>query len=508
MAQNDLNVNILANVKGAEQIATLINRVGSLEKETQRLRTANEGLSNSTNAVIRNGVRYNNAMDAQSRALRQNRQGVQQLGMQINDFATSVSTGASPIQAFNQQLGQVGFAMSQMGGIAGRIGSFLAGPWGAAIVIGTMALGPLIDKLFQSKKAAEEAARAHSQYLNAVAAGNSAELIKAQIDLTKMQEKRMKLDLQLENAPLPSGSARFGAVPGERGRIQAQMGQIDADIRWMQLAVDRGQAARDALSKAQRAAPRQIGGGGSSARAGGGSRSAVKQELFDMAKYMEGKRSEWAAEDEKFWMSQSDNFARHTIENSGKLQDQLSILSQMNRDAFIKPIDDALDNLAQSYQAIGNTVSDAFKGMLTGASSWKDGMKGIINSVIDQLWRLYVVQSIVGMISKGLGAIGLPLPGFANGTNNAPGGLAIVGERGPELVNLPKGSQVIPSHRSKGMMGGGMTVNVDARGSSDPAAVRAQVQQGILEAAPAIIAAAQQRTMQGMRRPRLGGAMQ
>jgi hypothetical protein len=35
--------------------------------------------------------------------------------------------------------------------------------------------------------------------------------------------------------------------------------------------------------------------------------------------------------------------------------------------------------------------------------------------------------------------------GFAEGTSNAPGGIAVVGEKGPELVNLPKGSQVTPN---------------------------------------------------------------
>lgn len=39
------------------------------------------------------------------------------------------------------------------------------------------------------------------------------------------------------------------------------------------------------------------------------------------------------------------------------------------------------------------------------------------------------------------------IPGFAAGTNNAPGGVALVGERGPELVNLPRGAQVIPNHQ-------------------------------------------------------------
>jgi hypothetical protein len=43
---------------------------------------------------------------------------------------------------------------------------------------------------------------------------------------------------------------------------------------------------------------------------------------------------------------------------------------------------------------------------------------------------------------------------FAVGTRNAPGGMALVGERGPELINLPRGSQVIPAAQTSNMMGG------------------------------------------------------
>jgi phage-related tail protein len=57
---------------------------------------------------------------------------------------------------------------------------------------------------------------------------------------------------------------------------------------------------------------------------------------------------------------------------------------------------------------------------------------------------------------KGLGK-SIGIPGFARGTNFAPGGMAIVGERGPELVNLPRGSQVVPNNRiNTAMTGGGM----------------------------------------------------
>jgi hypothetical protein len=56
---------------------------------------------------------------------------------------------------------------------------------------------------------------------------------------------------------------------------------------------------------------------------------------------------------------------------------------------------------------------------------------------------------------KGLGEF----MGFAGGTNFAPGGLSLVGERGPELVNLPRGSQVIPNNR----IGGQLTCRVSGR---------------------------------------------
>jgi hypothetical protein len=39
----------------------------------------------------------------------------------------------------------------------------------------------------------------------------------------------------------------------------------------------------------------------------------------------------------------------------------------------------------------------------------------------------------------------LGIPGYAGGTGFAPGGLALVGEYGPEFVNLPRGSQVFPA---------------------------------------------------------------
>ncbi len=45
-----------------------------------------------------------------------------------------------------------------------------------------------------------------------------------------------------------------------------------------------------------------------------------------------------------------------------------------------------------------------------------------------------------------------PLPQFATGTDFAPGGMALVGERGPELVNIPRGSKVLSASQTKSML--------------------------------------------------------
>jgi hypothetical protein len=44
--------------------------------------------------------------------------------------------------------------------------------------------------------------------------------------------------------------------------------------------------------------------------------------------------------------------------------------------------------------------------------------------------------------------------GFADGTSSAPGGMAMVGEKGPEIMYVPRGAQIIPNHAIKGYADG------------------------------------------------------
>lgn len=82
----------------------------------------------------------------------------------------------------------------------------------------------------------------------------------------------------------------------------------------------------------------------------------------------------------------------------------------------------------------------------------------------------WVVDKVEALIHA-LGNIHMPsihmphipgIPGFAKGVQNFAGGLAMVGERGPELVELPGGSNVYP--HGTGPAGGGVIVNVNVAG--------------------------------------------
>lgn len=90
-----------------------------------------------------------------------------------------------------------------------------------------------------------------------------------------------------------------------------------------------------------------------------------------------------------------------------------------------------------------DSLKNKFVLLLTGFGEgvWKSPFEGLMD--------------IIGDIG------GLLFPKYAEGTDFHPGGLAIVGEKGPELVNLPRGSQVIPNTELP-MVGGDIhqTVNV------------------------------------------------
>ena len=88
--------------------------------------------------------------------------------------------------------------------------------------------------------------------------------------------------------------------------------------------------------------------------------------------------------------------------------------------------------------------------------NWANNVKNTIKGAVDSL-----NNSGGGQRGGFLSGIMSRIPGFADGVRNFSGGMAIVGERGPELVNLPRGSSVYSNEDSRDMMGGVTIQNVN-----------------------------------------------
>ena len=110
------------------------------------------------------------------------------------------------------------------------------------------------------------------------------------------------------------------------------------------------------------------------------------------------------------------------------------------------------------------TAADKMSGAADKARDLAKGIKDIPDKkTIDITARFTsVVANATQAAAHNLGA----KAAFADGTNFAPGGAALVGERGPEIVYLPRGSQVIPNHAIGSAVGGGIGIDYDRLASA------------------------------------------
>lgn len=118
---------------------------------------------------------------------------------------------------------------------------------------------------------------------------------------------------------------------------------------------------------------------------------------------------------------------------------------------------DVMENLGKKAGATKVQVVKSMQDMVTDVMSAFDRLANSIRGG----GFLDILQSVVGLgmeLGKS-GAFGksfqsklAEVPAYANGTPFHPGGLAVVGERGRELVNLPRGSQVKTNSELNAMM--------------------------------------------------------
>lgn len=113
--------------------------------------------------------------------------------------------------------------------------------------------------------------------------------------------------------------------------------------------------------------------------------------------------------------------------------------------AIVSYVDGVWQHFTDGAGKGASAISNAFSAVAGGI---KNVFKDALNWVIDRLDDLIkAVNNTAGRL-PGVPKLGLiPELAFGLGTSFAPGGLAMVGEHGPEQVILPRGTQVVPNYK-------------------------------------------------------------
>lgn len=113
------------------------------------------------------------------------------------------------------------------------------------------------------------------------------------------------------------------------------------------------------------------------------------------------------------------------------------------------------DAVKREYAALREQQDNAFKDLLSYLSEGVDIADEFLRK-LRQGSKYTPSQGSTGLtFEKWTGwSLIKSLFGFASGTNYAPGGMALVGEQGPEIVELPRGSKVYPNGTAPELAGG------------------------------------------------------
>ena len=171
--------------------------------------------------------------------------------------------------------------------------------------------------------------------------------------------------------------------------------------------------------------------------------------------------------------------------------------------------ENALESL---YSAMESSLENGFMSMIEGTKSVTDAFRDMARDIIKELYKVLVVQRMVGSVEQGTGLAGLlgkslvgagilP-PGRASGGTVMSNQPYLVGEKGPEIIVPQNRGHVMNADLTSQAMGGGSVVvnqsfHFQANGDES-------VKKLIAQAAPQIANMAKQSVVDSRRR---GGAM-
>ena len=118
----------------------------------ERLQAEMAKTASSTNRVVQATGRGTDAFGINAQSLRGNRFAMIQVGQQLQDMTVGFASGQRGAIVMAQQLPQLAFALSDVGGKVGTVARTLAGPWGFAVFGAITAIGLFSESMFGAKE--------------------------------------------------------------------------------------------------------------------------------------------------------------------------------------------------------------------------------------------------------------------------------------------------------------------------------------------------------------------
>jgi len=138
---------------------------------------------------------------------------------------------------------------------------------------------------------------------------------------------------------------------------------------------------------------------------------------------------------------------------------------------IVTGIGNGIKTAMEGTNGIWKTIKPGFESIATGIETIFDGvvtaLKSPVNGIVTMLNKIISGFNTLKISFGGIHAGPIQIDGFdwginipsipllAKGTENWRGGMAIVGEQGPELVNIPRGSSVTPAGQTADLLSGG-----------------------------------------------------
>lgn len=116
------------------------------------------------------------------------------------------------------------------------------------------------------------------------------------------------------------------------------------------------------------------------------------------------------------------------------------------------------------FSGIGNFVKGIFNGIIGAIKSVINAVIGVLNKMIGGLNKLHINLPGGGKVGFNIPKIPKLAKGTSYFTGSSAGNTALVGENGPELVNLPRGSQVINHNETSRALNRGANITINMSG--------------------------------------------